>query len=351
MKSLKVALGRRIHQNKATQVVLLPWDNDIGCLIVGRPGSGKSHLIATLLTQYAIKGVDIIVAEYNADADNPQSLLYRLQHIAHRYIQPPKTTGDDITALIRWIKQELELRQMGKAERTPLVVVIDEFFQFAASVKPADSYTVWKEGDAREDGETVTKQKKTSFWEDLLASQTDLRKNNIRLILAAQETSSTATSNIMRSIRDMFRFRIIMNLSPKGTDLLGITDRDTQRMIDKLRPGWMYVDGLVIAVPMPINPEWIAQARTLPRKELAPIIQEQQQDWTPEYTYTHLATLHRDNAVAWVEKNVIDKPSLVDILIRAGWSNNAIENIIKGSSISIREMIQKTKQTSDNNAE
>lgn len=318
------------------QLVTLPWDN-IGLLVVGRPGSGKSHVIATLLTQYALKGADIVVAEYNADPSNTQSLLYRIRHLEHALARPAVTSGDDIVALIKWVKQELEARQHGKSARTPLIVVIDEFFQFAASVKPPDEVNVKKSGDARTDeGETIIKQKAPSFWEDLLASQTDMRKNNIRLIIAAQETSSTATSNLMRQVRDMFRFKLIMNLSPKGADLLDIKTTKDQQVINNLKSGQIWTNGRIITVPFPIKQQWLDKCaeRLQPRQHIQPI----KEDWNDEDTRAYIAELFAMEPKLYTVKDhkiwyVQTREDVIEYLVLSGWTNNAIRELIKGRMV------------------
>lgn len=350
METMDIKLGYLIKDGKARNLITLPWDN-IGILVVGRPGSGKSHVIASILTQYALKGADLAVAEYNADPSNPQSLLYRIRHLNNAMMRPAITSGADMVALIQWVKKELTDRQNGLKPRTPLVVVLDEFFQFAASVKPPDEVNVKKQGDARtEEGETVIKQKAPTFWEDLLSSQTDMRKNNIRLILAAQETASTATSNLMRQVRDMFRFKLIMNLSPKGADLIGVTDRDSQRIIDKLKPGRIFWNGSIIGVPFPLNPEWIeaCEARLKARENVfvevtAPI----KTDWTDKELQEYLDELFAtqgDNDVLILGKTgkrvlLTDRDSVIEFLVLYGLTNNAILQIVKGRMQEVNKIV------------
>ncbi len=344
---MNIVLGYLIKNHTPRNLVTIPWDN-IGILVVGRPGSGKSHVIASMLTQYVLKGADVIVAEYNADPSNEQSLLYRIKHLHVHLLKPPVTSGNDIVKLIQWIKQELTLRQQGKSPRTPLIVVLDEFFQFAASVKVPEEVNIKKQGDARSDeGETITKQKAPSFWEDLLSAQTDMRKNNIRIILAAQETSSTATSNLMRQVRDMFRFKLIMNLSPKGADLLGITDRAAQRLIDSLKRGRIYVNGSIIGVPYPINPEWIDAVHRLPIKQRAEVIPEQH-TWDTEELRAYFKALLEDEPKLQIIKDhkpwsIQSLEDVIELLLLLGWSNNRIEQLFATARASLRQLVKDIK--------
>lgn len=352
--TMDITLGYLLHENKTRNAITLPWDN-IGILIVGRPGSGKSHVIASLLTQYALKKVSLIVAEYNADATNPQSLLYRIQHLTSYLHRPPATTAQEIIDIISFVKEELKARQTGKSPRTPLVVVIDEFFQFAASSRPPEEINVKRSGDARTDeGETIIRQKAPTFWEDLLASQTDLRKNNIRLILAAQEIASTATSNLMRQVRDMFRFKLLMNLSPKGSDLLGISDKESQRIIDKLGPGRIFWNGHIIAVPFPLHPEWLRQVEEHPHVHVPkqPIQKESAivRDWTEKevQAYIHtllqrhgpLAIIRYDRGELW---NIETFEDIIELLVLHGWSQNKIETVLSSARSSIRQTVKNIK--------
>lgn len=355
---MDIKLGYLIRDGKPKNLVTLPWDN-IGVLVVGRPGSGKSHVIASILTQYALKGADLVVAEYNADRENPQSLLYRIRHLDNAMLRPTVTSGSDIVELIQWVKRELMLRQTGQSPRTPLIVVLDEFFQFAASVKAPESVNVQKQGDARSDeGETITKRKEPTFWEDLLSSQTDMRKNNIRLILAAQETASTATSNLMRQVRDMFRFKLIMNLSPKGADLIGVTDRESQRIIDKLKPGRIFYNGSIIRVPFPINPEWIDACYTRIQPKENKFVEKTEpikNDWTDTDLEAYLDMLFKQQGskpkiirydIRSVWHLTTDK-DVIELLLASGWSKNRIEQLFSMARSSLRQLVKEIEMAKD----
>lgn len=344
--NLDIIIGYKIVNNKVVNLVRLKWDGDIGALIVARPGKGKSHLIAHMLTQYAIKGAKLAIAEYNAhNGANGQTLIERTEHLKGAFIKPPATTGNEIIDLIKWTKQELVNRQNG-SERYPLVVVFDEFFQFAASVKPEESIRIKVEGDAKSDeGQIRTSQKMPTFWEDLLSSQTDLRKNNIRLIIAAQETSSAATSNLMRSIRDMFRIKLVLNLSAKGADLLGIMDRASQQLIDKLPTGRIYIDGRIIAVPYPLNPDWITASINKLGTATNYIKESNEQyhyDWTEDDVILYIEALKKYSvqinqriAPVYIE----NKDDLIRYLIQLGKSNNWIIENVKGSARDLNPLI------------
>lgn len=334
---MKLVIGYVVKDGKAGNLMALPWENNIGALVVGRPGSGKSHVIASLITQAAAQGAELAIAEYNADEDNPQSLLYRTQHIDHLLKYPKVTSGDDMIEMIYWLQARLHARQKGKEAKTPLLVVLDEFFQFAATVKPKETSVIWKDGDARtEEGETRSYQKAANYWEILMGILSDLRKNNIRIIIATQEPSSTATNAIMRQARDMFRFKLIMNLSVSGAKLLGVHEQAMQLRINTLKPGWIYVDGMIIGVPYPIHPSWIEAC-----KNKQPIVSETKTYiWTENDLDTYLDALFR----YWtkfdtiridghdIEARLADKDALIRFLVLIGKNNEFIKHSIKGNT-------------------
>lgn len=352
---LDVGIGRNRHTNK---VIRLPWDGNIGAFIAGRPGSGKSHVIASLLTQYAIKGVAIVIAEYNADPDNKESLIYRTRHIHHVFQYPAATTGKEVESLILWLEDELKQRQTAKKAKTPLVVVLDEFFAFSNTFKPKVGVTTWKEGDASsEEGETRITQKTATYWEKLTSIQSDLRKNNIRLIVAVQEPAASAGST-MRQVRDMFRYRLIMNLGTGAAKLLGIEDKASQNIVMRLAPGYIFlrdIEDIVIGVPYPINPEWIAlthdiepvQAQSIPVIEEPVPLELYSYDWTPEDTEMYLDALFKywnnfesiciDSAD--ISARIDTKEDLIGLLVLMGKNNSFIINSISGRDDTKRQLI------------
>lgn len=351
--SLDVVIGRKIIQNKAIGVVKLPWDNHIGAFIVGRPGSGKSHVIASLLTQYALKGANIAIAEYNADPDNRDSLIYRTRHIHHVLDFRPCTSGKEVEDMMIWLQNELKARQTKAKEKIPLVVVFDEFFAFSNTYKPKVSTTSWKDGDATSDeGETRTVQKAPTYWEILTSIQSDLRKNNIRLILSVQEPAASAGST-MRQVRDMFRFRLIMNLGIGGAKLLGIDDKASQQLVSKLPPGFVFLrdlEDIIIGVPFPINPEWIE----LCRDTLEPKVVENEYteftDWAQEFLEDYVAQLMRDKKVYVINRNIERMPiqtkeDLIEFLVLIGWNQSQIEDTIRGRNESLRTLYKQYRDT------
>jgi len=350
--NLDVIIGRKIEGSTAKAIIRLPWENNIGAFIVGRPGSGKSHVIASLLTQYAIKEVSIAIAEYNADPDNKDSLIYRAKHIRHLLAYPEATTGKEVEKLMLWLQDELSQRQTGKKVRTPLIVVLDEFFAFSNTYKPPIGTNRKKTGDARSDeGETTYVQKEPSYWEILVSILSDLRKNNIRILMALQEPASSSGS-LMRQARDMFRFKLVMNLGYGSSKLVGITDLPSQRIVNSLPPGFILlrdVEDIVIGVPYPINPRWIELAVELEaiiKPARATITQEKEYVWTDKDTDLYLDALFR----YWNKFDTVDingnklptridtKEDLIRFLVVLGWSQNKVEKTIIGDNHRTREL-------------
>lgn len=330
----EVGIGRNVATNK---VVRLPWKNNIGAFIVGRPGSGKSHVIASLLIQYAIHGVDIIIAEYNADPDNKDSLIYRTRSIHHLFKTPYATTGREITDLINYLLTELNRRQKGEVEKSPLVVVLDEFLAFSRNEIPPQTTRIWRSGDSKSDeGELRTTQRSNTYWDMLVAIQSDLRKNNIRLILAVQDPAAQAGTS-MRQVRDMFNYKLIMRLSSAGAKLCGITDVASQRIIEALPTGYIFMrdtEDRIVGVPYPINPSWIEQIPQT-QKIQAVITREVIKDWSTEYAQQYLAQLMKNAEIYVVNRDLTiwpieSKEDLIEFLIVLGWTNNAILQVIKG---------------------
>lgn len=337
--SLNVAIGRRIEGREAKTIISLPWESNIGAFIVGRPGSGKSHVIASLLTQYALKDVFIAVGEYNADPNNKDSLIYRTNHIPS--LRPSATSGKEFADMMLWLQEELKERQSGRKERVPMVVVFDEFFAFSNTYKPPIGINRKRHGDPTSDeGETIITQKEPSYWDILMSILSDLRKNNIRVILSVQEPAASAGTS-MRQARDMFRYKLIMNLGIGGSKLLGIDDKASQQLINKLPPGIVFLrdmEDMLIGVPFPINPQWIERVR----EKQPPKIKT---DWTIEDAEAYLEELMQDAKVYIVNKHLTkypieDKDAVIELLVMLGWSNNAIIHTIKGNTAELNKEIR-----------
>lgn len=354
MKDYDVIIGRLVQGNKTTALVRLDWDNNIGALVVGRPGSGKSHVIASLLTQYVLKGVDVVMGEFNADEDNPQSLIYRIRHI--HTLEPIAVSGQEVENLIIWLGKELKQRQDGKKEKTPLVVVIDEFFAFSNIFKPAKQINRQRKGNIDDlDGETLTIRNASTYWEMLMGILSDLRKNNIRVILATQEPAASASTVMMRQARDMFKFKLIMNLGNAGANLLGITDRESQRIIAGLKPGFIFYRGsyrdIIIGVPFPINQEWIDACSNNQRAHTIKAVK--QYIWTQEDTDLYLDALFR----YWTKFDTISidghrtssaldtKEQLIKLLVLCGKSNRFIRTCIRGTDAEIIKIANSFRTT------
>jgi hypothetical protein len=352
--SLDVVIGRKIIQNKAIGVAKLPWEGNIGAFVVGRPGSGKSHVIASILTQYALKGVAVAIAEYNADPDNRESLIYRTRHIHHVLAYQLSTTGKEVEGMMLWLQDELKARQTKQKDKKPLVVVFDEFFAFSNTYKPKVATTSWKDGDITSDeGETRIIQKAPTYWEILISIQSDLRKNNIRLILAVQEPAASAGST-MRQVRDMFRFKLIMNLGIGGAKLLGIDDKYSQQLVSKLPPGFVFlrdIEDLVIGVPYPINAEWIELCKdTLEPTKIESFTAKINtlEDWTQEQLDMYFEALFRyaprfdmlkiGNSDP-IPAQINAKEDLIRLLILMGKGNDFIVKHIKGQDSLLRDII------------
>lgn len=333
-----VIIGRLIQGNKATALIKLEWENNIGALIVGRPGSGKSHVIASLLTQYALKGVDVVVGEFNADDENPQSLIFRTKHI--KKLRPVAISGQEVENLILWLSDELKQRQDGKKEKTPLIVVIDEFFAFSNIFKPAKQLNRQRKGDIDTDeGETLTIRNASTYWEILMGILSDLRKNNIRIILATQEPAASASTVMMRQARDMFKFKFIMNLGNAGANLLGIADKESQRIISGLKPGFIFYRGsyrdVIIGVPYPINPEWVEACKKISPADTTKAVKAYK--WTNEDTDLYLDALFR----YWtkfetisidgrrIDSSLNSKEQIIKLLVFCGKSNKFIVSCIR----------------------
>jgi len=348
---LDVGIGRNTVTNK---IVRLKWDNNIGAFIVGRPGSGKSHVITSLLIQYAIKNVAIAIGEYNADPDNKESLVYRTRPIHHLFKVPYATSDKEVSRLMDWLFLELKQRQLGLSEKTPLVVVLDEFLSFSRQVVPPQITRIWREGDAKsEEGELRTIQRSTSYWDKLVSALSDLRKNNIRIILALQEPASGAGTS-MRQVRDMFSFKLIMRLGAGGSKLCGINDVASQRIIETLPTGYVFMRDLedrIVGVPYPINPEWLSNIPKTPLSQTTishiPTSLDTY-DWTPEDVDLYLDALFaRWNKYEILSINGNEIPSRIDtkedlirMLVLVGKNNEFITSHVKGKDETIRSLIK-----------
>lgn len=332
-----IFLGNKVS-TVSSEPIILDLQGTNGVFILGRPGNGKSHLIAYLLTQLVYRGSKLLVSEYNAhNGAEGQTLLERIDHLQGAYIQPAKTHGKDIVAVINWVKEELIRRQNG-ADKYPLVVVFDEFFQFASSYKPEKTVNRKVKGDARTDeGEFTTKQESPTYWNDINTILTDARKNNIRVIIAVQESAGTGTSNMMRTVRDLFGIKLLMQSSETNAELLGVSDKKHRQVIDRLPKGIVYFNGGLAKIPYPIPQEYITgainKAATMP-KVIAPVAKAEKPkayEWTDEDEKLFIAALleYGPKINMWT---IDTKEDLIRTLVKIGKNNLFIKSTIKGKA-------------------
>lgn len=198
------------------------------CLIVGRTGSGKSYFLETLIAEWLIHGVDLLIADpKNAD----------LSVISEKVNGESVTTFNQIAKLILKFYDEMKKRMVQVREKlrddpnktafdfgfTEKVLIIDEFGAFSAQLQ---------------------RQKKTDR-DKIMGQLQEIifmgRQLGYYLVLILQKTDATT---IPTSIRDNMGFRIVLGQNDATTYQTTFgTSSEIPKIKMKAGNGWYTVNG------------------------------------------------------------------------------------------------------------
>lgn len=202
------------------------WKHNAGMLLAGNPGTGKSQTAAWYITQFAAKGVKILLGEYAAYSMEGEGLVDRCQHITPAFYLPPTQTGSGLIEYIDIFKELADTRLdpiKGKTvEHFPIMFVIDEFSALMLDY-----------------------QKQIPI-EKLRSMAMTMRKANMRMMIIGQSWAQLGRQ--LPQLRVMFDQVICHRLMRNNAELF--TQRsDEVDIIQRLEPGWALKDGDKIYVP------------------------------------------------------------------------------------------------------
>ena len=313
-------------------VVVLPWNENNGILIAGRPGSGKTQTASVLLTQLAYQGVQLIPCDYDSPDGEEETLSERIDHLAGCFFPPPAKTAQDINTRLDQLDQEYELRKTDVTRRFPLMIVIDEVSAYLSYLKEIDDTAAIE-----------------SFTRRLLL----FRKVNIRAMIIGQEWSSGFGTTAMRYIRSAFRVKLVHSLDgPNSKMILDFADTNTMRLIGLLETGTCFWDDLIINVP-----ELTETAKEKARAKIATFNHglphqkavEVQETFTPDeiaYNQTWLDEMFlRYGQSAGYNLDIKNKRVLVDFWLSKGYSTHEVVTyLVKGNAKELLTLCQEKRK-------
>lgn len=325
----KIALGTLLD---GSGVVVLPWEQNNGILIAGRPGSGKTQTASWLLTQLAYKGVQLIPCDYDSPDGEDETLSSRIDHLTGSFFLEPAKTAQQINQRLDQLNKEYELRKVDPTRRFPLMIVIDEVSAYLSYLK--------------ETGDTTAIE---AFTRQLLL----FRKVNIRAMIIGQEWSSGFGTNAMRYIRSAFRVKLVHSLDgPNCKMILDFADTNTMRIIGALETGTCFWDGNMIHVP--------ELTETAKQKAKAQIALFNYDSWRPSAVETQETFTDEEKAYndAWLDEmflkygqsagynlDITSKDVLVDFWLSKGYSTHQIvKYLVKGNAAEILELCKKKQR-------
>lgn len=344
-----------LQKNGQLYRVNVPWSGN-GFLVAGKSGSGKGHTMAFLLTQYVIKGVEIVLCDYSSSISSEETLIERTKHLEGG-ISHVAITEKEIVATMNYLFELNTARKRGEAEQTPVIFVFDEFTQFAGTYTEPKITRSRREkiDDNWTESESVTDK---GLIDRFIANITDIRKQNIKVIIAGQEWSEKNTTAGMRAVRSQITSGIYHQLDEVNAKMLGFNSKEEQRSVMKLNAGEVIYNNRKYRVPyntaeQPIRKDLVDAAIrsiderrgnnkiTLPKNKPAAVIQEK-----VAYKLTELDTvLLQEMITKYGAKigRVETKDDVIRWLVSRNWSNNRILEVIKGDRTQLNTKINEIK--------
>ncbi len=158
------------------------WKSLYSSGIGGLQGSGKTWCAAFLLAQSALSGAKLVVCDPHAH--DSESLARRVGALAPAFVCGIAEDDKEILAALRLADNELQSRKKGNADRTPMIVAIDEWASLRrgalASVLP-------------------------SIVEDF---STEGRKLNCHLLLLSQRWDKIAVGDFRNTLASSYVYRM-----------------------------------------------------------------------------------------------------------------------------------------------
>ncbi len=207
----------------------LYFDDFNAIVLAGASGSGKSSSLAWWLSQLAYKGVQILPCEYDAAMGIADSLYQRIEHLEPAFLQPFATTLTDIVHRVRYVEDLIGYRKINpQSYHFPVILIIDEF---------SSMYIMGNMSMQKLPIDRIINLINTG------------RKYNVRFILAGQTWSQMSTAGIAQ-IRESCNTKIIHKLGPRNLGLLlGDGNSEEQKVVGKLRTGFIYWRESILYVP------------------------------------------------------------------------------------------------------
>lgn len=198
--------------------ITLTWDLlNGGMLIAGKPGMGKTNTLNLIISQLALLGARLVVADYNGYL--PQALSSNIEHLEKSLLIPiAKDARETITAiqLVNEIGQKRLKKEMPCDY--PIVLVIDEFTSFVRQnpLPKVENISRKKSGNTEQKATTVQPTYLTIL-SDILNT---MRKADIVIIVSGQNFVQIGNESGLRVFRSTFTHTLLHGLSPADARLM-----------------------------------------------------------------------------------------------------------------------------------
>lgn len=288
----------------------LLWKQSNGLIIAGGSGSGKSQTATWYATQYALKGVKLIIGEFSAYSPEGDGLVDRCEHLQRAMYLPPAREAPQVIEYIDRFKFIAEQRLNGRtSDNFPIVFFVDEFS--ALMIEYPDDVPVDK----------------------LRSMAMTIRKANMKMVIMGQSWSQLG--NEIPQLRNAFDHTVIHRLSPNNVKVF---DKSTEvaKLVNRLEPGYALKDGDLMYVPSAMRDENMQYVHTrliemYPDSDLlatllaeSPRTNERSIQNQPESL-----PIERTNAVVKTKEDVIK------MLKANGLSITEVRNIVRGENTKI----------------
>lgn len=231
-----------------------------GIIVAGKSNFGKTNTVESIISQMILRyGAYFMIGDYRGGSE--KSMTPKLLPLRKAFLADIAIEADEIIALIEGFEKIVDDRLRNiDTDRTPIVLVIDEFISFAKKHKPAKVKTVEKSGN------TITTINKETYIDQMETLLYNARRVNMSIVIIGQNFTQQEGLSGLRAMKDAFANKIIHRL--EATDAKGFGfDAKMQNVIAQFNAGVAWFDGRVIKVPLVLPELREATIRAVERYE------------------------------------------------------------------------------------
>lgn len=232
-------------------LVSIKWRNINGIIVPGKPGSSKTNTAVFLANQLVANGVKLVRLDYEADETNPQTFINQTSHLTYADFMPYQVEYDEIEKTIAALYElGLKRRKQGTLENAnqfPIAVMIDEITSLLAL--PSTRIEVTHKEELDENTTKSTKKREKTMMDNLNDMMRMFRKANIKFIVMGQNWQAVGNASKMATFRNNFNTVLYHKIVARDVELFGVADSEIKKVIQRLNPGQLVYNNVVVYVP------------------------------------------------------------------------------------------------------